>query len=221
MQDLLEVDSIVKSFDLKQVLTDVNLKCTKGDIIGLVGRNGTGKSTLLKIIFGVLNANNKYIRINNKVIEKPFLSKELIKYLPQSGFLPLSLTVKQVVELYFKREAKSIFLDDEILNKLLNTKISHLSGGEGRYLEIKMLLKSNAKFILLDEPFNGVAPLLIESIKKMIKNESFNKGIILTDHDYSNVLSVANKLYLMFDGGLKEIKDKQELKDWGYLPELK
>jgi lipopolysaccharide export system ATP-binding protein len=221
MQDLLEVDSIVKSFDLKQVLTDVNLKCSKGDIIGLVGRNGIGKSTLLKIIFGVLNANNKYIRINNKVIEKPFLSKELIKYLPQSGFLPLNLTVQQVVGLYFKKEDKSVFLDDEILNKLLNTKISHLSGGEGRYLEIKMLLKSNAKFILLDEPFNGVAPLLIESIKKMIKNESFNKGIILTDHDYSNVLSIANKLYLMFDGGLKEIKDKQELKDWGYLLELK
>lgn len=221
MQDLLEVDSIVKSFDLKQILTDIHLKCTKGDIIGLVGRNGIGKSTLLKIIFGVLNADNKYIRINNKVVENPYLSKESIKYLPQSGFLPLSLTVQQVVGLYFKREEKSIFLDDEILKKVFNTKISHLSGGEGRYLEIKMLLKSNSKFILLDEPFNGVAPLLIESIKKMINKESLNKGIILTDHNYSNVLSVANKLYLMFDGGLKEIEDKQELMDWGYLPELK
>jgi ABC-type (unclassified) transport system, ATPase component len=219
MQDLLEVDSVIKSYDLRQILTDVYVKCVSGDIIGLLGRNGIGKSTMLKIIFGTLVADNKFIRINQQVIDKPYLKKDLINYLPQDGFLPVNLTVKQVVGLYFNDS--TIILDDEILNKVINTRISNLSGGEGRYLEIKMLLFSKSKFVLLDEPFNGVAPILIDSIKDLIKKQSISKGIILTDHDYRNVLDVANRYYLMFDGGLKEITDKNELIDWGYIPESK
>jgi lipopolysaccharide export system ATP-binding protein len=219
MRDLLEVDSVIKSYDLRQILTDVYVKCVSGDIIGLLGRNGIGKSTMLKIIFGTLVADNKFIRINQQVIDKPYLKRDLINYLPQDGFLPVNLTVKQVVGLYFNDS--TLILDDDILKKVINTKISNLSGGEGRYLEIKMLLFSKSKFVLLDEPFNGVAPILIDSIKDLIKEQSINKGIILTDHDYRNVLDVANRYYLMFDGGLKEITDKNELIDWGYIPESK
>jgi lipopolysaccharide export system ATP-binding protein len=219
MRDLLEVDSVIKSYDLRQILTDVYVKCVSGDIIGLLGRNGIGKSTMLKIIFGTLVADNKFIRINQQVIDKPYLKKDLINYLPQDGFLPVNMTVKQVVGLYFNDS--TIILDDDILKNVINTRISNLSGGEGRYLEIKMLLFSKSKFVLLDEPFNGVAPILIDSIKDLIKEQSISKGIILTDHDYRNVLDVANKYYLMFDGGLKEITDKSELIDWGYIPESK
>lgn len=219
MQDLLEVDSVIKSYDLRQILTDVYIKCVSGDIIGLLGRNGIGKSTMLKIIFGTLVADNKFIRINQQVIDKPYLEKDLINYLPQDGFLPANLTVKQVVGLYF--DDSTLILDDDILKKVVKTKISNLSGGEGRYLEIKMLLFSKSKFVLLDEPFNGVSPILIDSIKGLIKEQSISKGIILTDHDYRNVLDVANKYYLMFDGGLKEITNKSELIDWGYIPESK
>ena len=219
MQDLLEADSIVKSYDLRHILTDVYVKCVSGDIIGLLGRNGIGKSTMLKIIFGTLVADNKFIRINQQVIDKPYLKRDLINYLPQDGFLPANLTVKQVVGLYFNDS--TLILDDDILKKVINTRISNLSGGEGRYLEIKMLLFSKSKFVLLDEPFNGVAPILIDSIKDLIKEQSISKGIILTDHDYINVLDVANRYYLMFDGGLKEITKKNELIDWGYMPESK
>jgi ABC-type lipopolysaccharide export system ATPase subunit len=74
---------------------------------------------------------------------------------------------------------------------------------------------------LLDEPFNGVSPLMIESIKELIVKMSKHKGIILTDHDYRNVLDVANRYCLIFDGGIKEIQDKQELVKWGYISESK
>jgi ABC-type lipopolysaccharide export system ATPase subunit len=73
----------------------------------------------------------------------------------------------------------------------------------------------------LDEPFNGISPLHIEKVKNMILDKSVEKGIILTDHDYRNVLDVANKFYLLFDGGLNSIKTKQDLIDWGYVPDNK
>ena len=219
MSSLLEVDSIRKSFGDKQVLTDIALKCQPGDIIGLLGRNGTGKSTLLKIIFGTLFTDYKFIMINDEVLTHPFKSKSKIAYLPQDNFLPKSITVNKVVEIYSDEFAQKGFLEDEVLSKVTRTKIGNLSGGESRYLEVKLLLNLNSNFVLLDEPFNGISPLHIELIKNMIRENSSNKGIILTDHDYRNVLNVANKYYLLFDGGLKSVKTKQDLIDWGYVPD--
>ena len=219
MSNLLEVDSIRKEFGTKQVLTDIALKCQPGDIIGLLGRNGSGKSTLLKIIFGTLFTDYKFIRINNEVLDKPFKTKNKIVYLNQDNFLPKNLTVKQVVDIYSNDLEQKGFLDDEVLAKVIGTKIRNLSGGESRYLEVKLLLNLDTLFVLLDEPFNGISPLHLELVKKMILDKSLKKGIILTDHDYRNVLDVANKYYLLFDGGLKPVKTKQDLIDWGYVPD--
>jgi ABC-type lipopolysaccharide export system ATPase subunit len=219
MSNLLEVDSIRKSFGDNQVLTDIALACQPGDIIGLLGRNGTGKSTLLKIIFGSLFTDYKFIRINDEVLPQPFKSKGKISYLPQDNFLPKNVTVNKVVDIYTDDVNQKKFLDDEVLSKVAGTKIGNLSGGELRYLEVKLLLNLDSIFVLLDEPFNGISPLHVELIKTMILSKSTHKGIILTDHDYRNVLDVANKYYLLFDGGLKSVKTKQDLIDWGYVPE--
>jgi lipopolysaccharide export system ATP-binding protein len=221
MSSLLEVDSIRKAFGDKQVLTDIALKCQPGNIIGLLGRNGSGKSTLLKIIFGTLFTDYKFIRINDKILDQPFKTKNIISYLNQDNFLPKNITVKQVVAIYSDDLDQKEFLDDEVLSKVLDTKIRYLSGGESRYLEVKLLLTLDSLFVLLDEPFNGISPLHIEKVKNMILDKSVEKGIILTDHDYRNVLDVANKFYLLFDGGLKSIKTKQDLIDWGYVPDNK
>lgn len=220
MSDLIEVDSIRKEFGTNQVLTDISLKCRSGDIIGLLGRNGSGKSTLLKIIFGTLHTYHKFIRINDSILNQPFKKKNTIAYLTQDNFLPKNLTVKQVVEIYSNDLNQKEFLEDEILLKVLTTKIRNLSGGESRYLEVKLLLNLDTLFVLLDEPFNGISPLHIDLLKKIITDNSLKKGIILTDHDYRNVLDVANKYYLLFDGGLKPVKTKQDLIDWGYVPDL-
>ena len=105
----LHVDSIIKSFGTKQVLTDVYLSCEKGEIIGLLGRNGTGKSTLLKIIFGSLPADRKFVKIGNKIITGLFDNRNLIKYLPQDNFLPSHVKVKTIIELFCtESNAKSI-----------------------------------------------------------------------------------------------------------------
>jgi ABC-type multidrug transport system ATPase subunit len=219
MSSLLEVDSIRKEFGTNQVLTDISLRCQTGDIIGLLGRNGSGKSTLLKIIFGTLHTDYKFIRINGSILSQPFATKNTIAYLCQDNFLPKNLSVRQVVKIYSDDLDYKEFLEDEVLSKVLQTKIRNLSGGESRYLEVKLLLNLDTLFILLDEPFNGISPLHIDLIKKMITDKSLKKGIILTDHDYRNVLDVANKYFLLFDGGLKPVKTKQDLIDWGYVPD--
>jgi lipopolysaccharide export system ATP-binding protein len=221
MSNLLEADSIRKEFGNNQVLTDIYLRCQPGDIIGLLGRNGSGKTTLLKIIFGTLHTNYKFIRINNKIIDRPFKTKNIVAYLCQDNFLPKSITVKQVIEIFSDVIDPKRFLDDEVISKVTDTKIKDLSGGESRYIEVKLLLSLDTLFVLLDEPFNGISPLHIGLIKEMIIENSKRKGIILTDHDYRNVLDVANKYYLLFDGGLKQIKTKQDLIDWGYVPDSK
>ena len=219
MSNLLEIDSVVKSYGLYDVLTDIYLKCQTGDIIGMLGRNGTGKSTLMKILFGTLQADRKFIRIDGKVYNQPYKIINEICYLPQDSFLPKYMSVEKAIELYLGKQQVTNFLEDSILQKLNTSKISHLSGGELRYLEIKLLLHTDCKFILLDEPFNGVSPILVGEIKKLILKTSEFKGIILTDHDYRNVLDVANQFCLIYDGGIKKIDDKQELVRWGYIPE--
>lgn len=219
MSNLLEIDSVVKSYGLYDVLTDIYLKCQTGDIVGMLGRNGTGKSTLMKILFGTLQADRKFIRIDGAVYDQPYKTINEICYLPQDSFLPKYMSVEKTIELYLGKQQVANFLEDSILQKLNTSKISHLSGGELRYLEIKLLLHTDCKFILLDEPFNGVSPILVGEIKKLILKISEFKGIILTDHDYRNVLDVANQFCLIYDGGIKKIDNKQELVRWGYISE--
>ena len=217
MSHLLEIDSVLKSFGQNRVLTDVYLQCETGDIVGLLGRNGSGKSTFLKILFGTLSAEQKFIRIDGQVFSRPYQISGEICYLPQDPFLPQEMRLETVVKLYLLAEQAALFFDDPILRYMHTQRVSHLSGGEQRYVEIKLLLNSEAKFILLDEPFNGIAPLLIESVKEMIRQHAVQKGIILTDHDYRNVLDVANRHYIFADGGLKPIRDKEDLVIRGYM----
>jgi len=219
MQNRFEADSIRKAFGDKQVLTDVYLSCQTEDIIGLLGRNGSGKSTLLKILFGTLYTDYKHILINGEYLDQPFKEKGLISFLHQDNFLPLSMTVKKVLKLFDHKLDNSEFVNDPVLSKVLNTKIGNLSGGESRYLEIKLILNLDSKFVFLDEPFNGISPVHIDIVKDMIRNQAGKKGIVLTDHDYRNVLDVANKYMILFDGGIKILKSKEEFIYWGYLPD--
>jgi lipopolysaccharide export system ATP-binding protein len=217
MQSILEIDSVMKSFDGRRILSDIYLKCETGDILGMLGRNGSGKSTLLKILFGAMRGDHKFIRIDGEIYDKPFKTPGLVCYLPQHSFLLGHLTVATTVALYLDGIGVDVFLDDELLGKLRDNKVNSLSGGESRYLEIKLLLNMPSKFVLLDEPFNGVAPVMIEQLKIMITKYSATKGIILTDHDYNNVLDVANKYCLVYDGGIKHIETKSDLVRWQYL----
>jgi len=104
-----------------------------------------------------------------------------------------------------------------MIQSLLKKKIKHLSGGELRYLEIKLVLSNNSKFVLLDEPYNGLSPIMIEKINQLITVMSSVKGILITDHNYQNVIKVSTRLSLMKEGKLYHLKDENELVEKGYL----
>jgi len=216
----LHIDSVIKSFGTKQVLTDVFLTCSQGEIIGLLGRNGAGKSTLLKIIFGSLSADQKFVKIGNKIINGLFDNRNLVNYLPQNHFLPNHIKVNTIISLFCNKENASLIKGNDLIKIMLSKRSNQLSGGEKRFLEILLIIHSNARYILIDEPFNGIAPIYKEDIKNLIKEQSKSKGFIITDHDYRNILDITTRIILMHDGGTKEIKHIDELKHWGYIPEV-
>jgi ABC-type multidrug transport system ATPase subunit len=214
---LLEIDSVQKNFGHQSIISDVYLKCETGDIIGVLGRNGCGKSTLLKIIFGIVPADFKFVRIDGVVQLKPEALFQEISYLHQDSCIPKSLSVNKAIQLSIPKEQLHDFFKDEMIHNIRDKKIGHLSGGELRYLEIKLVLRNPSKFILLDEPYNGLSPLMAEKINQLILDNSAQKGIIITDHNYQNVISVATQLTLMKEGKLHYLKDKMELVEKGYL----
>ena len=214
---LLEIDSVQKNFGLQSIISDVYLKCETGDIIGILGRNGCGKSTLLKIIFGIVPADFKFVRIDGVVQLQPEALFQEISYLHQDSCIPKSLSVKTAVQLSISKEHLQDFYADEMIQNIRDNKIAHLSGGELRYLEIKLALSNPSKFVLLDEPYNGLSPLMAEKINQLILDNAAQKGIIITDHSYLNVILVATQLILMKEGKLHYLKDKMELVEKGYL----
>lgn len=213
------MDSIQKRFDEKSVLTDVYLKCETGDIIGLLGRNGSGKSTLLKIVFGIQNADQKFIRVDGIIKNKTSELLQDISYLHQDNFIPNNFSVKKAIALSISKENVVAFYDDEMITSLKEKYIKELSGGELRYLEIKLILSNSSKFVLLDEPYNGLSPVMAEKTNELIVENSQRKGIIITDHNYEKVIQVATKLILMKEGKVHHLKDKSELIEKGYLSE--
>lgn len=216
---ILEIDSIQKKFDYKSVLSDVYLKCETNEIIGLLGRNGSGKSTLLKIIFGILDADFKFVRIDRAIKNKTSDLFKEISYLPQENFIPNSFSVKKAIELSIESQKIKSFYNDGMIKSISDKKISHLSGGELRYLEIKIILFNPSKFVLLDEPYNGLSPIMINKINELIVENSNKKGIIITDHNYENVIRISTRLILMKEGKTFNINDKNDLIEKGYLRE--
>lgn len=211
---VLEVDSVLHSYGERAILSDIYLKCVPGDIVGLFGRNGVGKTTLFNIIFGTLKAERSFVRINGNVLTGKAYRSGLISYLTQFDFLPRDFKVQTIVDLYVNDT--SDFLEDNVLKKLSSCKVRDLSGGELRYLQIKLMLHSSAPFVILDEPFKGLSPIIIEEVRSQIITASQNKGIILSDHNFREVHKVSNRLMLLSDCYLSEIKNLEELLPYGY-----
>jgi len=215
----LHVDSLTKSFDTKVLLTDVFLNCKIGQILGLIGRNGSGKSTVLKIIFGTQSADNKFVRANGKIIKTVSDGRTLINYLPQNNFLPNNVKIRNLIKLFLDKRERQYLLENEYVKPILYSENQQLSGGEKRIVEILLIIHSKADFILLDEPFNGVSPIIKTYIMNYIRAFKDSKGFIITDHDYENVITIADEILFLKDGSLKKIKDKSRLVDLGYISE--
>lgn len=218
VKNVLEFDSLYLEFDLHKVLQDVYMKCEQGEVVGLLGRNGSGKSCLMQIVFGSMRAYQQSVRINGEYVLNTNISKGLIHYLPQESFIPKSLKVKTVIAHYNLSADDLIIAFPNFVSKL-NDSIGALSGGEVRLLEIFIILKSKGLFCILDEPFSNLMPLHIEKVLQLIEHCKVNKGIIITDHLYSYLIEASGRLYLLQNGKTYPIKNPEELIQYGYLPD--
>ncbi|MBB5394658.1 ATP-binding cassette domain-containing protein [Mucilaginibacter sp. AK015] len=217
MQPLvLKVDSVQLQFDDRKILQDIYLECRQGQVIGLLGRNGSGKSSLLRVIFGTLQASYKYVSIDNNFIYKGYHNNR-IAYLPQHGYLPAHIQISKLARMLVDEQAWDEFAALEIYRQHSHKTAAQLSGGELRQLEMMMIMHSRADFILLDEPFTHISPVQADEFKPVIRNCAKRKGIILTDHQYYNILEVSDKVILLNNGCTKHITNNDELVTYGYL----
>lgn len=219
-KDVIEAESIIYRLGHKNILTDVYIKCETGEIIGVLGRNGCGKSSLLKIIFGTLRTENKNIRINKIRVNHLFTKRNMISYLPQNCFLPKTLSLRKIVLKFIPvASRREVIFDDPHIAKHLNKTVNELSGGESRYFQVLLLLNLTSSFVLLDEPFSSIEPLYREKIKDLIRQYKGEKGFIVTDHDYLNIVDLCDSIKLIVNGVCKHIRHVNELERWGYVPE--
>jgi len=216
MKDILEVDSVILEFGLNRVLQDVYLKSETGIVTGLLGRNGAGKSCLMKIIFGELIPNDKFIQINGNSILGENRSPKDLRYLPQTRFIPNSLSIKRIFS-DFSLNFTDLLVYFPEFEKYYKSNLKHLSGGERRIVEIYLILKSKTKFCLLDEPFSQVMPIHVESIKKLILSEKENKGIIVTDHMYKHIIDICDNIYVISEGKTYLTNSIKDLESLGYI----
>lgn len=214
----LEADSIWLEYGQRKVLQNIYLRVNVGQVIGLLGRNGCGKSSLLEIIYGIRSAQNASVRIDGKYVKKLFQHKNVAAYLPQKNFVPSHLRVKEAFTLYQSALAESHELFPE-LNSLLPYRFNQLSGGQQRLIETIMVATCPASFIILDEPFSNVMPLHIEALKALLMALKSRKGILITDHYYRDVLTISDSVYLLNTGGrtIQLQQPEQQLKDFGYI----
>lgn len=215
MTHKLEADSILLEFGLRKILTDIYLVCQTGKITGLLGRNGEGKSCLMNVICGNLEPNSKSIRFDNRTIQSPYKTPTLLLYLPQFNFIPKFLTVRRVFK-DFNVDFTDFEKEFPELNSKYNSTIKNLSGGLTRLVELYVILKSKTQFVLLDEPFTHIMPLHIEKIKQIMAEEKNNKGILVTDHLYQQIIDVSDNLYVLTNGKTHLTKTIADIERLGY-----
>jgi ABC-type multidrug transport system ATPase subunit len=216
MINKLEVDSLILEFGSKRVLNNVYLKSETGKVSGLLGRNGSGKSCLMKILFGTLIPQSKTIRINKQSLINGYRAPADLRYLPQNRFIPGSLTIKRVFTDYGIDFAGFVTYFPEF-EKLYTSKLHKLSGGEQRIIEIYTILLAPSKFCLLDEPFSQVMPVHVDTIKSLIVREKQNKGIIVSDHLYKHIIDLCDDLYVINEGKIYLASGISDLEKLGYL----
>src|SRR5699024_5600170 len=216
MKKILETDSVLLEFGLRKILTNIYIKLETGKVVGLLGRNGAGKSCLMKVTYGSLSCTSKSVRLNKKTFLSAFKHPECLQYLPQFYFVPGQLKVKRVFsdfELDFDTFLKNFpDFDDKYTIRMRN-----LSGGQRRLIEVYMMVKSQTDFVLLDEPFSHIMPLHIEKMIQVIEEEKNEKGFLITDHMYRNIIKCSDWMYVLKNGQTYLSQGKNDLNRLGYV----
>lgn len=215
MKNILEVDSVILEFGARRILQDVYLKTETNKVTGLLGRNGTGKSCLFKILSGELISNSQSVRINGRALLGSNRTSADIKYLPQNNFVPKFLTIKRVLS-DFNVEFDRLLINFPEFQRYQESKLMNLSSGQRRIIEIFIILTSKSKFCLLDEPFSQIMPLHVEKIKEIILEEKNSKGIIISDHMFDHILELSDDLYVISDGKTYLTNGIDDIETLGY-----
>lgn len=205
----LEIDSVNLRFKEHVVLSDVYASFETNNIYGILGRNGSGKSSLFKIIFGVLKSEYATVRIDSTYQTNLYKTNK-IKYLPQHFILPNHLSIQKSMSL-FDTDTKKCFELFEQYNITKEEKIGNLSGGQRRLVEIIIFLNCNCPYIILDEPFTHLMPIQIEKLKKTFAEYKQNKCLILSDHQYLHILDVSDNIYLVREAKLHLLSNENRI----------
>lgn len=211
-----ELDNVELKVASEHLLKGIYLKAETGKITGILGANGCGKSSLLNILFGSLSPDHKLLRIDGKPYLRPLFTHNTVKLLPQDSFIPSHIKIKTVFEL-FDVSWENFIADFESFLPYHNSNVREISGGERRVVEAYLVIKSKTQLVLLDEPFTHLSPLYIEKFTKILKEESKEKAIVITDHLYNHIVDLADDLYFLTNGCTQLIKDPVELENLRYL----
>jgi len=209
----LQGQNLVKIYSKRRVVNDVSVNVKQGEIVGLLGPNGAGKTTTFYMITGMIRPNDGEILIDeDKVTSLPMYKRaqQGVAYLPQEAsiFRKLSveenlLAIMQMIGIPKKEHSSRCekLLDELNISHIAKSKGFQLSGGERRRTEIARTLVTDPKFILLDEPFAGVDPIAVEDIQNIVHSlKERNIGVLITDHNVHETLSITDRAYLLFEG---------------------
>ena len=220
----LSADNLIKTYKKRKVVNNISVEVNQGEIVGLLGPNGAGKTTTFYMIVGLIKPNEGAIYLDKEDITPLPMFKRAqlgIGYLAQEPSVFRKLTVEQnimaVLEMtkLSKAEQKDkmeFLLEEFSLTHVRKNLGRVLSGGERRRTEIARALSVDPKFVLLDEPFAGVDPIAVEEIQSIVAQlKNRNIGILITDHNVQETLSITDRAYLMFEGKLLKDGTAEEL----------
>lgn len=220
----LEARNLIKKYKSRTVVNDVSVEVSQGEIVGLLGPNGAGKTTTFYMTVGLVTPNSGEIFLGDRNITKLPVYKRAqlgIGYLAQEASVFRKLTVEEnilaVLEMTKLKKTEQKERMEEMLEEFSLTKVRKnmgmsLSGGERRRTEIARALSVNPGFVLLDEPFAGVDPIAVEEIQGIVaKLKDKGIGILITDHNVNETLSITDRAYLMFEGKLLKQGTAEEL----------
>ena len=212
----LELDNIELSYNNRKILSGIYLCGKTGEVTGILGRNGSGKTSLLRILFGNLNAKYGNVRLDGIHQQQKLFKTGKVAYLPQHQLLPKQIKVDDAFKTFNVNWTAftTIFTSFE---RYRTWRVSTLSSGELRLIETYLILNSNKKIILLDEPFSFISPVYIDKIKAIIDEKKVNSVLVITDHFYEVILEISDHLYLIKNGCSKGILSKKQLQQEGYV----
>ncbi len=205
---MLRVNRIVKSYGKKFRLDVENLTVESPNVITLLGPNGSGKTTFLKILLGLVNPQKGEIEYNGKSITDDFTFKNDLSYMPQTAIYPENLKVKEIIEITKALKNHTINYDYDLyeqykIDEILESNFSSLSQGTKQKIAASIVFMFKSPVIILDEPTAGLDPYAAELFKEKILKEKTNKLLLFTTHIISDVTELSDRLIFLHEGRIK------------------